>query len=322
MLSVNYIYNYLDNKQIRIDNSIYSKIPEFEINKNEKNNSINVDNKQSKISKYHINLPNSFEILFNKSINDFYYDNKIFKNKSQVFTLFNSIFNIVDELFDFYGENEKESLIKNFILKFDNDLFEKDLYAKFNYVKNRKFNKSSIQEVLKESLQFKYNDKFNLLKEYLADYLGINLYIFHLENNVINFLNCEKYTPSHYGNNINNILPNFLLIYENNIYKAILNHSKDRSYDSSILDYSKYNTIIDNIWNYLKIEKRELPDENNENNSELEKKYTLNYLKDLKVENIKKLCIENNIELLKKSDKTHKMINKIKSDLIEDLLKL
>jgi hypothetical protein len=140
---------------------------------------------------------------------------------------------------------------------------------------------------------------------------------------VINFLNCEKYTPSHYGNNINNILPNFLLIYENNIYKAILNHSKDRSYDSSILDYSKYNKIIDNIWDYLKIEKRELPDENN---SELEnnkpKKYTLSYLKDLKVENIKKLCIENNIELLKKSDKTHKMINKIKSDLIEDLLKL
>lgn len=323
MLSVNYIYNYLDNKQIRIDNSIYNKMPDFEINKNE---TTDMNEKKIKIGKYHLNLPNSFDILFNKSIDDFYYDNKIFKNKSQIFTLFNSIFNIVNELFDFYEEIEKEKLIKDFILKMDNDLFEQNLYTKFNYIKNRKFNKSSIQEVLKESLQFKYNEKINLLKEYTADYLGINIYIFHIENNLINFLNCEKYTPSYYGNNINIILPNIVLIYENNIYKAVLNYSKDKSYDSSILDYSKYEIIINNIWSYLKIEKKDIlesvNDDNIEEKSDESKKYTLNYLKDLKIENIKKICIDNNIELLKKSDKTSKMINKLKNDLIDDLLKL
>jgi hypothetical protein len=329
MLSINYICNHLDNKQIRIDKSIYDKIPEFEINKEQiKDN--------NKIGKYHSKLPESFEILFNKSINDFYYDNKIFKNKSPVFTLINSIFNIVNELFDFYGEQEKEVQIKNFILKIDNDLFEKNLYTKFNYIKNRKFNKSSIQEVLKDSLQFKTHDKFNLLKEYLSDYLGANIYIFHIENNVINFLECEKYTPSYFGNSNNMILPNFLLIYENNIYKAILNYSNNKSYESSILDYSKYDVIIKNIWNYLKIEKiniisQEQENKNNiddnNNNSEIKEntlpyKFSLNYLKDLKIDVIKKLCTENNIELLKKSDKTSKMINKLKSDLIEDLLKL
>ena len=35
---------------------------------------------------------------------------------------------------------------------------------------------------------------------------------------------------------------------------------------------------------------------------------------------LKKLCIENNIELQKMSEKTSKMINKIKIDLINDLL--
>jgi hypothetical protein len=250
MLSVNYIYNFLDNKQLRIEKSIYNKIPDFEINKNPSESDL-------KIGKFHLALPNSFEIIFNKSINNFYYDNKIFKNKSQIFTLINSIFNITNELFDFYGEQEKETIIKDFILKMDSDLFEKNLYTKFNYIKNRKFNKSSIQEVLKDAFQFKCNDKFNLFKEYLSDYLGINIYIFHLENNIINFLNCEKYTPSYFGNNINMILPNFVIICENNIFKGILNYNEDKSYESSILDYSKYEVIINNIWNYLKIERKE-----------------------------------------------------------------
>ena len=50
------------------------------------------------------------------------------------------------------------------------------------------------------------------------------------------------------------------------------------------------------------------------------KKYKIEILKDLKIDTIKNLCKENSIDLLKKSDRTSKMINKIKIDLINDLL--
>jgi hypothetical protein len=45
-------------------------------------------------------------------------------------------------------------------------------------------------------------------------------------------------------------------------------------------------------------------------------------LSKLRVDEIKKICIDNNIELLKKSDKTNKMINKLKNELIFDLINL
>ena len=45
-------------------------------------------------------------------------------------------------------------------------------------------------------------------------------------------------------------------------------------------------------------------------------------LKKLKIEELKNLCNENSVSLQKKSDKTLKMINKLKIELIADLLKI
>ena len=59
----------------------------------------------------------------------------------------------------------------------DEDLFKEDLYNKFDYVKNRNINKTNIQEVLKSALFFNFSEKFDILKEYLSDYLGINIFI-------------------------------------------------------------------------------------------------------------------------------------------------
>ena len=98
MLSVNYISNFLSEKQLKIDPSFYYRISNFE----------------KKIDKNQCNLKESFEILFNKSILDFYYDNCIYKNKSPIFTLINSIFSISDELFKLKNEDEKEAIIKEF----------------------------------------------------------------------------------------------------------------------------------------------------------------------------------------------------------------
>ena len=339
MLSVNDILNYLEDKQIRIDPIYYKKINNFEKNKNDKMPiPCKLDNFQSK-------LPKFLNIFFNKSISDFYYDYKLYNNKSSIFTLFNSIFLIGNEYFNI--NNSKEEYIKEFIKNMDNDIFQKDLYNKFNYVKNKHFNKSDIQMVLKDAYKFKSCDKFSLLKKYLSDYLGINLYIFSIENGCIIFEKSEFYVTSQYGDIKNKFTPNFILINENEIYKPILNNKHINN--SSIILYSEYTELIDNIWNYFNIVNDEIKlddiDENiiEEHNKkynfvdlvklkiddiaeniieEHNKKYNFADLVKLKIDDIKKLCIENNIELQKKSEKTMKLINKLKNDLINDLINI
>lgn len=405
MLSVNYIYNFLDKKQEKIDDSYYVNLKFFE--RNEKTDSnlnddgyiihdieefINSDkliteyssnkNENHKLynneNKYMISLKDSFNIIFNKNIKDFCYDNKIYKNKSYIFTLLNSIFTASNESFLLYDLNQKENVIKYFIRIIDNDLFMKDLYQKFDYVKDRSFNKADIQEVIKIAFQFKHNDKFNILKKYISDYLGINLYIISVENDLINYSKTEYYLPKHYGNEINKFLPSIIIILENEIYKSIINKSV---VNSNIIKYSDYNTLIDNLWIQLKIKKetkkedvihinnniikidnieifknnefkdnndlsdsniiKNIEDYNKEDNKDDNKnksqdknkieinvndikktKYNALFLSKQKINTIKELCLENNICLQKKSTITSKLINKLKDELIIELLNL
>jgi len=298
MLSVNYIAQFLDCNQSVIEKNKYDKINDFE-------------RKIITISKpkFYNPLPDSFDILFNKNIENFYYDTKIYKNKSNIYTFFNSLLSVGNEYFNLLSEEDKEKEIKNFIKKLDDDLFEKDLYNKFEYTKNRKFNKSMIQEVLKMAYFFKTNENFNLLKLYVADYLGINLFIFSVVGNVLDFNNIEKYNTKYYENRFNKCNPTFLIIYENELYKPLLiNNNENRS----VICYSEHRDLVNNIFDYLKIDDKPeiIPVDKKYNNTELSK---------LKVEEIKKLCIENNIDLQKKSDKTMKMINKLKAELLLDL---
>lgn len=322
MLSINYISTFLYDKQQKIDISNYNKINIFERNQElfEKDK-ILFDEKQESLDKYHSNLYNSFDILYDKYIKDFYFDNKIYRNKSCVFTLFNSLLCILDEYFNLNAEKEKESIIKDFITKIDNDLFQENLYNKYEYNKNRKFNKANIQLVLKEAFQFKSDDNFNLLKEYLSDYLGVNIFIFNLEDKLIDFINSEKYLPIQFGKNINKYVPALLITCENGIYKPIMSHNKDLNGKTSLLTYSNNREIVDNIWNYLKLNDVYL--ENiNLNNEKLVLKEGMNvtFIKNLKIDELKKMCTENNIELTKKSDKTSRSINKLKTELVKDLI--
>ena len=323
MLSVNYIYDFLNKKQQKIESKYYNEIKSFErVNPSNFKESVvnNSISEYSIISKFNKPLQDSFNVLFNKSISDFYYDNKIYKNKSYIFTLFNSILSIGNESFSLYDPADKETVIKEFIKLIDNDLFNKELYQKFDYSKIHTFNKGDIQEVIKMAYQFKQTDRFDLLKRYVADYLGINLYIISLENDLINYSKSEYYLPSHFGNEINKFLPSIIIILENEIHKPLMNKTiKDGTH---ILEYSNpnYTHIIDNLWIQLKIIKS-LPVKV-EPILQTGTKYDLISLMKLKIDNIKELCIENNIPIQKKSDVTMKFINKLKSELISDLLKI
>lgn len=319
MLSVNYISELLNNKQQKIDPKYYNALKSFErVHPNEVKPSIVTNSNNTYIAKYNKQLQDSFNILFNKSISDFYYDNKVYKNKSYVFTLFNSILSIGNESFSLYDSSEKEGVVKEFIKMIDNDLFNQELYQKFDYSKIHTFNKGDIQEVIKMAYQFKHTDRFDLLKKYVADYLGINLYIISVENDLINYSKSEYYLPSHFGNEINKFLPSMIIIIENEIHKPLMNKTIESG--THILEYSNknYTHIIDNIWTQLKIVKPEpiiIV-------SQIGVKYNLQELMKLKIDNIKKLCIENDIPIQKKSDATMRLINRLKSELIADLLKI
>jgi hypothetical protein len=168
--------------------------------------------------------------------------------------------------------------------------------------------------------------------------------------------------PKYYNNNnFNKNLPNFIIIEDNEIYKPILKYNKESLCNTSVILYSDNKEIIDNLWNYLNIhdiynknKKAEVKSDevkanevkdnevndnevndnevndnevkdnevnDNEINAEV-KKYTLDFLSILKIDAIKKLCSDNNITLQKKSEKTNKNINKLKNELINDLLKI
>jgi hypothetical protein len=370
MLSINYIQNYLTDEQVKINNLYYNKLNFFEKKKidniinndsiinnlNENKNIIQSTNESKnntiKLENYCENLYNSFDILFNTNIADYYYNNRLFRNKSSIFTFLNSVFNIGDDFFNIFDEKTRENIIKKFVKKIDNDLFEQNLYNKFNYSKNRKFNKSDIQNVLKHSFQFKNIQKFELIKQYIADYLGINIYILHVNSNVIDFKESEYYLSEKFKNNNDYIkfLPSFLIMRENEIYKPILNKN------NSIFTYSNNNKIIDKLWELLDINvnvnvnidvninldknnildlKTEIINLNNQtsinkiknifevsqneiNNVKL--KFNIDNLKNFKINELKDICEENNISLKKNSDKTSKMINKLKDELIEELL--
>lgn len=371
MLSINYIQNYLTDEQVRIDSIYYSKINQFEkknienhnhkqsisLNYKHSNNLDNHDNLDKnntiKLENYCEKLYNSLDIIFNLNNVDYYYNNRLFRNKSSVFTFLNSIFNIGDDFFNIFDEKTRENIIKKFIKTIDNDLFEKNLYNKFNYSKNRKFNKSDIQDNLKNSFQFKNIQKFELIKQYIADYLGINIYVIHVNLTVIDFKKSEYYLSQNFNNSYIKFLPNFILLYENEIYKPILNKN------NSIIRYSDNTNVINQLWKLLdikindsinilddkKLVNEEILKESIDINKNEEKektnifnyyfnegistnnslivsdvKYKLDDLKNLKITDIKILCEENNILLKKNSEKTLKMINKLKEELIEELL--
>ena len=339
MLSINYLSNYLNNNQEIIDSyyidniNIFEKkykevdnlevdnlevdnlevdnleVDNLEVNNLEVNN-LEVDNLE--VNKFNIELFKSFEVIFKDEISNFYIDNNIYLNRSKIFTLINSIFNIIDETFNLYDLKKKEEIIKNFIKEIDDNLFKNFLYTKFNYTRNKLMNKLHLQTEIKDAFQFKCNEKNYLLKNYISDYLGINLCIINVENQIILYDKCEYYMTKKYGNNINKFLPFLLIIYDKEIYKPILSFNKELK-DSSVLVYSKYKEIINNLSLYFL-------DNKIYNNESINSKYKIDILKNLKMDILKKLCIENNIELQKMSEKTSKMINKIKIDLINDLL--
>jgi hypothetical protein len=242
--------------------------------------------------------------------------------------------------------------MKSLIKKMDDELLKDDLYFLYNYDKNRKFNKEKIMTVLKELYKFSVDrETIHLFKQYLSDYLGINIFVIGLINNNIDYDNKEFYLTHKYGLTYNKYAQTFILITENNLYYPLI---KNTNNNFNGLNYEEIEKYLDKFLKFydIKLEEtvinkiEEINTNININNSQLDieninnddnkindntdkmnnnKKLNINVeneLKKLKLEELRIKAIEKKISIQKISDKTSKMINKTKGELIEELLKI
>ena len=304
-------------KEKTINNELVSS------NNNNSNNNNNNDFKRILIK----SLPETFKIIFNNDIDKYYIENKIsrnYKNKTSIFTFINSLFMIVYGQYILYTDSEKESNIKSFLKKISDELVEKELYQKFGYNVNRRMNKSNLQEILAKSFTFKYDESlFPLLQQYIVDYFGINVFVLCLINNNIDFINSYYILSSYYKIKTNPLLPTIILVKDNDIFKPLLDNNDEENNDMFCFLYSKNKNIIESLWKYFKLDEieiciEELKDDK-DGKEETFNNLDLSKLKKLKVDELKEICIKYEISLTKISDKTSKMINKTKTELIDDI---
>ena len=302
MLSVNYIANFLEKDQKEINDNSYSSLKKFEYNDEFNDlikNKINEENKKK--SESYINLHNCFEKYFEETL--FGINKEKSKNKNNVYTFFSSIFGIGNESYYLMNEIEKVRTIKNLIKKMDDDLFVKDYYKEFRYDKNKYFNKEKIMQSLKDSFRLKIDENFDLVRKYVADYLGINIVIFELKNEKIidNYIiSSNKYTEEH-----NKYLPYYFIIRENDEYIPIMMKEKD---NINYIEYEDKHKVIGFLSDFGEIK---ITVSNSKN---------INDYKKMKVDELRIYCTNNNINIHKISEKTGKEIKKTKDELVSEIM--
>ena len=331
MLSVNYISNFLNNKQELIEDKFYNSLNNFELNENFEKNNIKINEKNeileknSCITEKYETIYDSLHYFFDDDSNKFSIYKKL-ENNNELYTFMNSLLSIGDEIFMLNNFQNKKGIMKNLIKKMDDDLLKEDLYFLYNYDKNRKFNKEKIMTVLKELYKFNVErETIHLFKQYLSDYLGINIFIIGVINNTIDYDNKEFYLTHKYGLNYNKYAQTFILITENNLYYPLIKNSNNNFNGLNYEEIKKYLHKFLNFYN-ITIEEEINKKEEESINIIINKENKIineneNNLKKLKLEELRKKALEKNISIQKISDKTSKMINKIKAELIEDLLK-
>lgn len=302
MLSTNYIATFLDKNQKKIKNKNYVFLKDFEYKKEYE------EKIKSKISIFKNESKESYKDIY-ESMTE-YFESEYFgflkesnKNKNIIYSFFSSILTIGDENYLLMKEDEKLKSIKNIIHIMDNDLLNKNYYNELKYDKNKFFSKEKILTNLKESFNLRFDENFILTQKYVCDYLGINIVIFELKNKEI----IDKYIiySNKYTDNNNIYLPYYYIVVENNEYIPIMIKNKD--FINYSLNDDKYKII--NMLSKFKTHKI------SENLSE---DYTK--IKKMNIEDLRKYCIENDINIYKKSEKTGKEIKKKKDELLNEII--
>jgi hypothetical protein len=295
-------------------------------------------------------IPNSFEKIFGGEYLEYRWIDNRSRNRWNVFTFISSLFMMMDEFFFLKKDDEKEMIIKDLLKKMHSEIFLEENYRKFYYYRNRLFKKEFIQTTMNKSLTFRVDEEmFYIVQQYIADYFGINIYIFKIVDGLnIDFDKSEFYGNKQYHGRVNPYLPSFFMMHMNNIYYPIVHKDTDKK---SYLLFSKDYDIYLQVWEYMKldmmhqffeeekkIKEEELKKEVEEGEENVidemdrivydkpesieKKKYSQQQLKNMKLEELQTISKEMGIDIQKKSDKTVKMLNRTKQELIDDLLSL
>lgn len=302
MLSVNYIANFLEKDQKKVKEESYCSLKKFEYNDEYEELIKNkIDNVNKKKSDSYINLYSCFETFFEEK--SFGINKEKSKNRNNIYTFFSSIFGIGDESYYLMNDEERIVCIKNLIKKLDDDLFVKNLYKEFKYDKNKYFNKEKIMQSLKDSFKMRIDENFDLVKKYVADYLGINIVFFEIKNEKIidkYIISSNKYTDDH-----NKYLPYYFIIKEDDEYIPIMMKEKE---NINYIEYGEKYKIIDLLNDFSQIK---ISVSNSKN---------INDYKKMKVDELRIYCNNNNINIHKISEKTGKEIKKTKDELLNDII--
>ena len=289
MLTLKTLINYIEPKQIKYQNE--------DINEKK----INIDtykiivNKKENIQK----LDNCLTIFLGDEIDNYYTLKDNFKTFRLPFLNFlDCIFTVIDNSYFLNKLSDRQNklifLIKQLII----DIDEKNYYHKFYYNKNRKIKKNILQDYLYKVLNFKKNlDSFFdiFLDQYIVDYLGINVYIFNIEDEKINNKSFYSITKR-FNYKFNKFVPTILLLKKDNKFYPIINID-----DNSILKYSKSKNILNKIIKHFKL---------NENYKILEA---------LNLKELRDKAIELGIDVRKISNKTKKKVYKKKNELLDEI---
>ena len=84
--------------------------------------------------------------------------------------------------------------------------------------------------------------------QYISDYFGIHLIIFHISCKMIQFDRCETYLTTRFGKKVYKIVPTMFLVFEEGKIKPIIQDG-----DNSYFLFSKQKDLINNVWKYLNI---------------------------------------------------------------------
>lgn len=306
MLTINYLIKYLNIEQKEI-NEVEDLAGDITQNIAEDINTTNsevVVNDPIQVVKKEdigiIRIKDKFNDIFenknDKSINPYYIKSSD-KNRTHIFTLFNSIFSIMNSSFYLLKENTKMSEIKELIKVFQNKLFEEELYKKY-YYKSRRFRKTKFIELFNSALNFKTdNDYFYMIKQFISDYIGVNIYI-------LNDIESEYYITKKYTDNVGWIFCYYL----EDIYYPVFIDNNDNDLNIINMEYIKENIINKHGINYKTV--------HNNDDDKIDTKIYEN----MKLDKLHELAAQYKIEARKKSSKTDKFINKTKNEIIEELL--
>lgn len=289
MLSINEIIEILEPKQSNIPNEI---------------SNIKVNNK--------IKLNNFYDLILD---GDEYYK---YVNNNEKNTLIMSLLGICNSEYLLYNSNEKRNIVKELINNMYDDLDDKHYHKKFGYSRKKIFKKSLMKELLVNNNVNIDDSTNNSLKQYLADYFGVNIIIFIFDENN-NYIGSNYYKYNQYVNEELSVM-NVLIEKSNNIYHPILKNSNK----VNILRLSENKEILTKIKKFVhELELEHIKKEEEEIGSE-EECYELNdkvSLMKLKLDKIKIIAKENNIQLKKLSEKTGKLINLKKEEIVDDIIK-